>query len=90
MLNLEIAHSLLQLKEDHSKLGEAGTVFSVVDYVLDVQTDNTKALLGKPEYNEVLEQVWTLPVCTVTEEEIENLFVVLEEPLHKYEKGLKK
>ncbi|MEC2463572.1 hypothetical protein P9X10_01475 [Bacillus cereus] len=90
MFNLELSHTLLELKEDHPKLGEEGTVFSIVDYILDVKTDSTKALLGKPEYNEVLEQVWTLTVCTITEDEVDSLFTILDKPLHEYEKELKK
>ncbi|MGF2715652.1 hypothetical protein ACQUY5_25940 [Bacillus cereus] len=90
MFNLEVLHSLVKLKEDHPKLGEAGTVFSVVDYIIDIETNSTKALLGKPEYNEVLEKTCTLSNCTVTEEDVANLFEVMDKPLHVYEKELEK
>ncbi|MEC2463571.1 hypothetical protein P9X10_01470 [Bacillus cereus] len=80
--------TLLKVKEDHEMLGKSGTVYSIVDFIPDMETGKSKVLLGKSSYNGESRSVSTQLSGVVDRDSIETLFEIMKEMYANYVKDI--
>ncbi|MGF2714555.1 hypothetical protein ACQUY5_20090 [Bacillus cereus] len=83
MEDLQPYEMFFKLKEDHELLGKSGTLFSVRDRLLNIDTGSYYIVLGKVILDEE-EATIGLGVCSIDKENLENIFVEDRETFNKY------
>lgn len=76
-------HTLLELKETHKKLGLKGTIFFIVDFPMDIETDELKYMIANPTFTGL--GVGTgLFSFVLSEEKINELFIVIDKTFNEH------
>lgn len=76
-------HTLLELKQDHSKLGLKGTIFFIVDFPFNIETDELNYVLAQPTFTGIGVSTGILSFVLKKERILEN-FNTLEKTFHQY------
>ncbi|MED3013824.1 hypothetical protein P4359_33115, partial [Bacillus thuringiensis] len=71
--------TLFEVKEDHKVLGKSGTIYSIIDFLPDIETGETKLVLGKSEFDTERGQMCTQLFGVVDKLQVENFFYIIEE-----------
>ncbi|PGF05319.1 hypothetical protein [Bacillus toyonensis] len=76
--------TLLEVKEDHEVLGKRGTIYSIIDFLPDIETGESKLVLGKSDYDTERGQVCTQLFGVIDKLQVENFFSLVEETYPNY------
>ncbi|AFQ29840.1 hypothetical protein P4493_05680 [Bacillus thuringiensis] len=88
-VNIILEVTLIKLKEEHSILGEKGTIYCVTDSISDIDSGTSKYVINTMYYEDGQLEIDSSSF-SVSEEKLEELFEIIKENLDWYENELRK
>lgn len=80
-------HTLLELKENHPKLGLKGWIFFIVDFGWDLNTNELKCVVSYPTFTGIGVSAG-LTSYIINQKELEELFNPIDKTLEEYAEEL--
>lgn len=86
-IKMEKWHTLLELKEDHNRLGLKGMIFFIVDFPINIETEELEYVVTQPTFTGIGVSTGILSYV-LKEEKIKELFVVVDKGFEQYAKDM--